>query len=247
MNRFVAIWFLGVALFFSGVGLESCDDGNIEEELNFSVKEGLVVKLTGGLKNMEQWNSEKYQIVVAAFAAKDSYPLLAKSLPIQADSQDFLFEGISPSCETIELCILNLINKRVATLKTLYERSDEVSLDAKDTIYYHSDGLDVGMFPCIQSAIFTKRCAYCHGMGETPAAGLYLTEGNSYAALVNVPSKKLDSLKRVLPYDASHSMLYKVLTEYGEGCGWHYDHTKFFYGNTMSNLVKEWIESGAEQ
>lgn len=243
INRFITIFFA----LTMGACLGSCDDGDISEEMNFSIDEGYTVKLNGSLNKLDQWNSSQYQVVVAAFAAQDSYPLLAKAIPSHSDSLNFLFDGINPTCETIELCVLNLINKRVATLSSIYVRSEDPDRKLNDTIICNFKGMDVGMYSTIQSNIFTKRCAYCHGMGETPAAGLYLTEGDSYASLVNVISKKIDSLKRVSPGDAENSMLYKVLTEYGEECGWHYDHTKFFYGNSMSNLVKEWINSGAPQ
>ncbi|MBR6105566.1 MAG: hypothetical protein IKP81_10990 [Paludibacteraceae bacterium] len=226
--------------------LTSCDDGNIRKENELYLDAGYVVKLNGTLSNMDQWGS-KYQIVVAAFAAQDSYPLLAKSLPVTEKTQDFKFESINPDCDRIELCVLNLINKRVATLATLYNKAEDPDHKLTDTIYFKAEGLDAGMFANIQKNIFSKRCAYCHGMGETPAAGLYLTEGNSYASLVGVTSKKIDSLKRVDPNNAKGSMLYKVLTEYGDDCGWHYNHTNFFYGDAMSNLVKEWINNGAPE
>ena len=226
--------------------LTSCDDGNIREENDFYIDEGYVVRVSGTLKNMDQWGS-KYQIVVAAFSAQDSYPLLAKSLPVTEKKQDFKFEGINPNCESIELCVLNPINKRVATLATIYSRTADPNHKLADTIYFKADNLDAGMFANIQKNIFSKRCAYCHGMGETPAAGLYLTEGNSYSNLVGVTSKKIDSLKRVDPNNAKGSMLYKVLTEYSNDCGWHYNHTNFFYGNAMSNLIKEWINNGAPE
>lgn len=227
-------------------GLTSCDDGNIHNDDELYVDAGYVVKVSGNLKNMEQWGN-KYQIVIAAFAAQDSYPLLAKSLPVTEKMQNFKFEGINPNCESIELCVLNLINKRVATLATIYDKAEEPNRKLADTIYFKADNLDAGMYACIQNNIFTKRCAYCHGMGETPAAGLYLTENTSYKNMVGVSSSKIDSLKRVDPNNAEKSMLYKVLTEYSDDCGWHYNHTRFFYGNTMSNLVKEWINSGASE
>lgn len=227
-------------------GLSGCDDGEIREENEVFVDDGYVVKMNGSLKNMEEW-SDKYQIVVAAFAAQDSYPLLAKAVPVSERLQEFTFEGINPNCEIIELCVLNLINKRVATLATIYNKSNEPNRKLADTICFKADDVDAGMFACIQNNIFTKRCAYCHGMGETPAAGLYLTEGDSYKSLVGVASSTIDSLKRVDPGHAENSVLYKVLTEYGDSCGWHYNHTRFFYGSAMSNLVKEWINQGVSQ
>ncbi|MCQ2192511.1 MAG: hypothetical protein MJZ23_06570 [Paludibacteraceae bacterium] len=223
----------------------SCDDGNIHDVLHLDINEGYAIRLKGNIKNMSQWESGKYQIAVAAFAVQDSYPLLAKSLPQTEGEIDFRFEGINPDCETIELCVLNRINKKVASLATLFNRGEDGNRAIEDTIYYNAGELDAGMYATIQASIFNKRCAFCHGMGETPAAGLYLTDGNSFESLVNVPSKKVDSLMRVEPNHAERSTLYKVLTEYNEYSAWHYDHTKFFYGNSMSNLVKEWISQGA--
>lgn len=229
------------------LGLCSCDDGNIVDNLRLDINEGYVVKMTGTLKNLDQWDDEKYQLVVAAFAAQDSYPLLAKKISAPSGHVDYVFEGIDPDCETIELCILNLINKRVATLATIHDRGESPNHSLGDTLFFNADNTDVGMYACIQGSIFDKRCIFCHGMGESPASGLYLTAGDSHGNLVGVDSKKVTGMKRVSPNNASESVLYKVLTEYDENSAWHYDHTKFFYGNTASNLVKEWIEQGARE
>lgn len=252
MNKTFKHKVIGLATLMTGAlalstGLTGCDDGNIREDTKITIDAGYAVRMKGTLKNTDQWNSSKYQLVVAAFAAQDSYPLLAKTVPVTDGEVNFKFEGINPDCETIELCVLNLINKRVATVATLFDKGEEPNRELDDTIFYKPENVDAGMFACIQSNIFTKKCAYCHGMGETPAAGMYLTEGDSYKNLVNVASKKIDSLKRVNPGHAENSMLYKVLTEYSDNCGWRYNHTNFFYGNTMSNLVKEWINSGATE
>lgn len=228
------------------LGFFSCDDGNIIEEEKLTIESGYSVRMMGTLMNMDQWNSSRYQIVVAAFASQDSYPLLAKTVPTREGAQDYTFEGINPECQTIELCVLNLINKKVATIETLFDKGEEPNRSLEDTIYFQPEKLDVGMFSCIQKSVFTKSCAFCHGKGESAAAGLYLTEGKSFQSLVGVTSSKIDSLKRVDPNQAERSMLYKVLTEYSDTCGWHYNHTRFFYGDATSNLVKEWINSGAK-
>ena len=39
-----------------------------------------------------------------------------------------------------------------------------------------------------------RTCAHCHGGSSSAAANLYLTEGKSYEALVNRPSKKVDGM-----------------------------------------------------
>lgn len=229
------------------IGLSSCDDGDITDDIPLNMNDGYVVKMTGKLNNLTQWDNEKYQVVIAAFAAQDSYPLLAKKIPTTDGPTDFTFEGIDLKSETIELCVLNTINKRIATLATLYDKGETPEHKPNDTIYFNGDNKDVGVYASIQQNIFNKRCTYCHGLGETPAAGLYLTENESYKNLFNQPSKKVEGAMRVTPGNGEESVLYRILTEYNENSTWHYDHTRFFYGNTMSNLVKEWINNGASQ
>lgn len=64
----------------------------------------------------------------------------------------------------------------------------------------------------IQSKIFNTSCALsgCHGSTNTQA-GLLLTDGNSFANLVNIQSALFPSFKRVEPNNSSNSILIKIL------------------------------------
>ena len=64
----------------------------------------------------------------------------------------------------------------------------------------------------IQAKVFNQSCAItgCHGSTNTQA-GLLLTDGNSFANLVNIQSVLFSSFKRVEPNNSSNSILIKIL------------------------------------
>jgi hypothetical protein len=64
----------------------------------------------------------------------------------------------------------------------------------------------------IQAKVFTQSCALsgCHGSTNTQA-GLFLTEGNAFAELVNVQGENFPAFKRVIPDSSSNSLLIKIL------------------------------------
>jgi methionine-rich copper-binding protein CopC len=64
----------------------------------------------------------------------------------------------------------------------------------------------VNDFRIIQDTILTPICTVCHAGAAAPL-GLRLDAANSYAALVNVPSVQVSSLRRVLPGDPTNSYL----------------------------------------
>ncbi len=69
-------------------------------------------------------------------------------------------------------------------------------------------------FAAIQNVIFNgKGCSNngCHG-GSRPANGMSLSNGNAYAAIVNVTARAGGGLKRVLPGDANNSFLYRKVS-----------------------------------
>jgi mono/diheme cytochrome c family protein len=57
-------------------------------------------------------------------------------------------------------------------------------------------------------AIFDANCTRCHG-GASPRAGMDLSAGHSYAALVNVLSFACDPLDRVKPFEPDNSCIVK--------------------------------------
>ncbi|MGA3286906.1 MAG: hypothetical protein ABSD46_05750 [Bacteroidota bacterium] len=89
--------------------------------------------------------------------------------------------------------------------------------------------------------IFNSQCAGCHGGG---LGGLTITAGNSYNNLVNVNAQlNCTSLKRVLPFDAANSALYRRVSG-TTTCG-----EQMPQGGALSasdiTLIRDWINQGA--
>jgi hypothetical protein len=87
--------------------------------------------------------------------------------------------------------------------------------------------------------IFNSQCTGCHG----GTGGLTITAGASYNNLVNVNAQSsCPSLKRVLPNDASNSVLYRKVS--GTTCG-----QQMTQGGALSatdiTLIRNWINQGA--
>jgi hypothetical protein len=87
--------------------------------------------------------------------------------------------------------------------------------------------------------IFNSQCTGCHG----GTGGLTITAGASYNNLVNVNAQSsCPSLKRVLPNDASNSVLYRKVS--GTTCG-----QQMPQGGALSatdiTLIRNWINQGA--
>jgi hypothetical protein len=85
----------------------------------------------------------------------------------------------------------------------------------------------------------------CH-VGPNPKAGLDLTEGNSYANLVNVTSQECPSNKRVAPGEPDSSYLLQKL----EGAGSCFQQAKMPIGGGfpsffIEDTIRPWIASGA--
>jgi len=72
--------------------------------------------------------------------------------------------------------------------------------------------IPLSRFSDIQDKVFTQNCALtgCHGPNNNQA-NMLLTEGNSYANLVNVQSLLFPQFKRVVPDSSSQSLIIKIL------------------------------------
>lgn len=71
------------------------------------------------------------------------------------------------------------------------------------------DGGNSSVFAAVQS-IFTARCTQCHA-GAGASAGLVLSDGLSYAAIVNVASSQQATLQLIEPGDADASYLVRKI------------------------------------
>lgn len=233
MRMFLKVFVAAVAF----VNL-SCDDGRIYEEYVSVPETGRVVKVTGMLSGAADW-SAGYSVVVAGFNDEKDYAIITKSVPA-ADCSEIVISGISDDVTRIELCVVNRLRKRIVTY-----RSYECPFTA-DTIRLDAGTINLGMFSTLQNQLFNTTCANCHGASTHAAAGLFLTEGRSYGAIINKPSAKVEGCLLVLPGNADESVLYQTLaTKISET--WNYDHTKEILSDDMLEVMEDWINDGARQ
>lgn len=236
MKREVYLFIFGL-LFFSGLAV-SCDDGKIYDENSQTEREGGTVRLTARISGVDSWPGG-YSVVLAGFTPDNVFAQTAKGISPSADGTiDMVLAGIPGDVTQIEVCVINKLRKRIASFYTAdyTEQADTIRLDAGN--------LDAGMFNSVQAEIFNRSCTACHGGSTEPAAGLYLTEGKSYKALVGVVAgKSEEELKLVQPGCAEESFLHVILHENIV----RYDHTNVITTSSTLTLLDDWINHGAKE
>jgi hypothetical protein len=101
-------------------------------------------------------------------------------------------------------------------------------------------------FAALEAEIFAPRCVHpgCHG-GDSPAAGLNLTKGSAYAALVGVHAQRRPDRLLVKPGDPEGSYLVQRLSAGGD------TPLMPMTGKRLSDAdlerVRAWIRDGAKQ
>lgn len=228
-----------VLLLSLAIGTIACDDGRIYEEERVVVREGSVVRLTATVTGNDSWPAG-YSLVLAGFEEGNDYAQLAKGLGIASDgSVSLTLGGVTSDIDRLEICVINKLRKRVTSFyQTVAEQSP-------DTVYINAGAIDAGLFTAIQTQVFDANCASCHGASTAAAGGLFLTDGRSYEALVNVPAiTSPEGKPLVAPGDAAGSYLMDVLEE---GASAHY-HVDILSGHSDAlALLRDWIEAGAPE
>lgn len=224
------------------VGVTSCDEGRIEAETIVVPQEGFTLKLTGNLSGMDSW-PEKYSIVIAGFSESSEYAVISKVVPTPSTDDgavEVTLSGIGETVTSLELCVINRLRKRVVTFESI-----EDFTSTNDTIYMEAGTVNTDMFNAIQEQVFDNYCIGCHGNSTSAAAGLYLTEGNSYSHLVNKTSSINSEMLLVSPGDAQNSFIYYVLSRNGDT---RHDHEDLLSTQTtLRTMITDWINNGAEE
>jgi hypothetical protein len=143
----------------------------------------------------------------------------------------------------VRLCVLDRLRRHIVTFKEV-----DVS-DATETVKMDIGTLNISMFNTIQQNFFNTTCANCHGASNRAAAGLFLTEGKSHQALVDVNSKKVEGRKLVETNNAANSVLHMVLNQQ-EVAGIsmaHRDLVSEKNEQTILPLIDSWINNGAKE
>ena len=242
MKRIVSRTLIGFSLF----GLCACDDGRIYPETNSSA-EGKTVIMEGVLEGFDSWSSN-YRVSIAGFEqADDEYASVSKVITasdIQEDGKALVeLSGIKDNVTLVRLCILDRLRRHIVGFKEV-----DIS-DATEPVKMDVGTIDISMFNTIQQSFFNTTCANCHGASNRAAAGLFLTEGKSYQALVDVDSKKVEGKKLVETNNAANSVLHMVLTQQSvEGISMvHRDLVSEKNEETLLPLIDSWINNGAKE
>ena len=227
--------------------LAACDDGDIVEKYTFQ-QEGIKVSVDATISGLDSW-PDGYSVTLSGFSlavndktAPAEYSEISKQIINNGNgSAHITLGGIPQSVNYLEITVLNRIRQRVVTLWQKELTNDDKS--SRDTLKIDAGTINAGMFNYIQNEYFTLRCADCHGLREHAAAGLFLTEGKSYAALVNAKSAKRADLNLVTPGDTANSVLHKILKgEFPEATHNHSDKLDLEQDRI---LIDNWILSGA--
>jgi hypothetical protein len=241
MSKNIIITLLGVL----ALGLTACDDGRIYPDSATST-EGKTVVLEGTLEGLENW-AGNYRVSIAGFEeADDEYAQVSKVITV-SDVKDgkvsVELSGIKSEVKLVRLCVLDRLRRHIVTFK-----ETDIS-DASETVNMEVGTVNISMFNAIQQNFFNTTCANCHGASNRAAAGLYLTDGKSYDALVDVDSRKLEDKKLVETNNASNSVLHMVLHELtvpGISMA-HHDLVSEKNEETILPLIDSWINNGAKE
>lgn len=235
-----------IAPFWALMLCTACDDGRIYEQ-NYTATEGKTVVLTGTLQGLDDW-TDGYNVSIAGFDDADDYAFISKVLtPPQNGSVHIAdtLSGIPAEVRNVQLCVINRLRQHVVT----FSQMDVTGYSTRDTIRMDVGTINVGMFQAIQQSYFNTTCANCHGATGRAAAGLFLTEGQSYEALVGVASKKVSGQQLVSVGQPDSSILYQALTT-DLTKGWreyHRDLVSEQVEQKILPILKAWIQGGAKQ
>lgn len=245
-NRFFHFSLFILSLFT--LPLASCDSGDIEEQAVSIEDKGYTVKLTAVLTGIDSWES-KYSVSLAGFTTGDNYAQVVRAIPNTTPNNariELILSNIGDEINTVELAITNRLRERIITIA-------KVNLDdyanQKDTIHMDLGQTDVSRFGALQKGLFNMACIQCHGgNGGAGAASLNLTEGKSYANLVNTPSTRKEGMMRVVSGIAQESLIHQMMAEGGENL-LHVNHTEILSNqfrenlNEVRQLIDEWINN----
>ncbi len=239
-NVFIALLGLGICV------LSACDDGRIYPDSATSA-EGKTVVMEGVLEGFDNWASN-YRVSIAGFEqADDEYASVSKVITTSDIKDDgkvsVELSGIKSEVKIVRLCVLDRLRRHIVTFEEV-----DVS-DATEPVKVDLGTMNISMHNAIQQSFFNTTCANCHGASNRAAAGLYLTEGKSYQALVDVDSKKVEDKKLVETNNSANSVLHMVLYQQSvEGISMdHRDLVSEKNEQTILPLIDSWINNGAKE
>ncbi len=232
------LWFFVIFLWLS-VSVISCDSGDIYPD-EFEYENGVVVKASFIFEELGTFPSN-YQVLFGAFGNGKVEPIVSKTIvkPKQGQEVTIMLDNLPDDATSLKLCLTTLGKQPVYTFYKM-----DVPKAVGDSIVIPIQEIHLMQFDRIQQQVFTPSCVACHG--NPGAAGLSLSEGISYANLVNVSStRSAEHQSRVTPSDIEASFIIDIL-EHGDLLKT--DHTSIpsKYNDDLA-LLKEWIRNGAKK
>ena len=235
--------FIGTTLLMTVMLCTACDDGRIyPEEAQLTSREGWTAKVVGTISRQDTW-AAGYEVVVAAFNTESNYALITKNIPNEVQNVTMTMNAIPNEATTVEICVIDRLRQRVATLKQM---EIDHSADPRDTITLDAGAMDAGMLATIQDNVLTPRCATCHGLSSTAASGINLTKGNTHAAIVGTPSKRMPDKHIVEPEQSEESVL-RMMLNTDISASWGYDHGNADISDLWKEIITKWIDNGAKE
>jgi len=217
--------------------LTGCDEGRIYDYSSVDSVSGSTASLSATVKGTGKWG-DGYTLALAGFAEDNEYALISKNVSVDENSScEAQLEGIPSAVMTVEFCIIDRLRRKVTSFISKPYTGSDVELSGT--------GVDITMAGTIQREIFNTTCVQCHGNASYAAASLHLTEGESFSQLIGIPSVKEDGKNRVAPGNADESVLYRILST-DESASWSYDHSVEVVSDLSLNLIRSWINEGAD-
>ncbi len=231
-------WYIAITCLSAAIGLASCDSGDIYPEP--PKESGRKVEASFAFTGLDAYPaSEYYQLVFAAFGPDGQYPLAFSAVPKPAGGTAAVtLPNVPGGTEIVSLSLLDKSKKLIYHFYTY----PMAGMDGQ-SLTLPQQTIALNCYGRVQHQVFSIKCIACHGGADIMARGLNLTEGHSYAALVNVNSKKNPSMKLALPGSPSNSFIVKALTESGALST---DHAEIAKEDDV-NLLRSWITDGCNE
>ena len=231
---------------FSLVLLAACDDGDIVEKIVYQ-QDGIKVAVSAQVIGLDSW-PDGYTVTLSGFEQQRNdkeiaeYSEISKQIISTDGNINISLGGIPQSVNYLEITVINRIRQRTLTLWQ-HELTPEEK-GSRDTLRIDAGAINAGMFNFIQQEYFNNSCANCHGLGEHAAAGLFLTEGKSHAAMVNIKSSKRSEINIVTPGDTANSVLHLIL--HGRFPEVKHNHSDKLTVEHDKEIIDMWIMNGAK-
>lgn len=225
---------LAVAIAVTAIAT-GCDDGKIyPSDVDFSGDNGISVVMTGTITGAGNSYESGYTLALAAFNEGNEFAVASKT--VGDGSETVELTNVSPTVNSVELCVINSLRKRILTLASV-----DVDVSAGDRVTFDIGNVDASPFSAINREIFSTTCVQCHGATGHAAAGLDLQPDKAYEMLVNVPSTVVDGLKRVVPGDAGASTLWQAVAT-DASSSWSFHHNNLLTSD-QSAFIENWINN----